>query len=149
MKNKRHYRVSEPSTAPLRKSAQTRLKRWDKNVSPVGWYVASYVLRFVELSWKHVNDTEERFLAWENTVLVRARNLSHAYDKTVAIAKGNTKPYKGGREGVDVQWIFEGITEILPVYEQIEDGAEIMWTKYTRKLKTIRKSTKAKSQVFQ
>jgi uncharacterized protein DUF4288 len=111
MKNKRHYRVSEPSTAPLRKSAQTRLKRWDKNVSPVGWYVASYVLRFVELSWKHVNDTEERFLAWENTVLVRARNLSHAYDKTVAIAKGNTKPYKGGREGVDVQWIFEGITE--------------------------------------
>src|SRR5438046_1731134 len=147
MKNQRHHRVLERSHAPIGRSAKARSKRWDKNVSPVGWYVASYVLRFVESSWKHVNDPEERFLAWENTVLVRARNLSHAYDKTVAIAKGNTKPYKGGRKSVDVQWIFEGITEILPVYETIEDGAEVMWAEYTRKLKTIRKSTKAKNQV--
>ena len=143
MKKKRHQPVLEPP------SVQARSKRWDKNVSPVGWYVASYVLRFVELEWKHVDDPEERFLAWENTILVGARNLSQAYDKTVAIAKDSTEPYKGGRSGVDVQWIFEGVTEILPVYEQIEDGAEIMWAEYTRKLKTIRKSTKAKSQVFQ
>jgi hypothetical protein len=48
-----------------------------------------------------------------------------------------------------VQWIFEGVTEVLPVYEEIEDGAEIMWAEYSRKLKTIRKSTKGKKQVFQ
>jgi hypothetical protein len=124
-------------------------KRWDKNVSPVGWYVASYVLRFVELAWKNVNDPDERFLAWENTVLIKARNKSHAYDKTVALAKAQTKPYKGGREGIDVRWIFEGVTEILPVYDKIEDGTEIMWAKYTRKLKTIRKKAKSKKQLYQ
>ena|SRR2546422_3548997 len=149
MKNKRHPRGPEPSNAPLGKSDTRRVKRWDKNVSPVGWYIASYVLRFVELAWKNINDPEERVLAWENTVLVKARSLSHAYDKTVAIATGHTKPYKGGRKGVDVRWIFEGVTEILPVYEQIEDGSEIMWAEYTRKLKTIRRSTKAKKQLFE
>jgi len=148
MRNKRHHRGSKPSIAHGGKTAKQGSKRWDKNVSPVGWYVSSYVLRFVELAWKHLNDPEERFVAWENTVLVKARNLSHAYEKTVAIAKSHTKPYKGGPKGVAVRWVFEGVTEILPVYEQIDDGAEIVWAEYNRKLRTIRKSTKAKSELF-
>jgi hypothetical protein len=24
--------------------------------------------------------------------------------------------------------VFEGITEVVPVYEELEDGAEIMWS---------------------
>lgn len=147
--NKRHHSVSKPSFAPGGKTASRHFKRWDKNVSPVGWYVARYVLRFVELDWKHINDPERRFLAWENTVLVRAMNLTHAYEKTKAIAQSHTKPYKGGPKRVDVQWVFEGVTEILPIYEQIEDGAEIVWAEYTRKLRTIRKSTKTKKQLIQ
>lgn len=146
MKKKR-YPVSEKPSASDG-GVKGSLPKHHRNFSPVGWYVASYVVRFVELAWKNVNDPEERYLAWENTVLVKARDLSHAYEKTLAIAQGYTKPYKGGREGVDVRWIFEGVTEILPVYEEIEDGAEIMWAEYTRKLKTIRKRTKAKNQLY-
>ena len=112
---------------------------YDKNISPVGWYVCSYLLRFIELAWPHKEDAEARFLSWENTVLVRASSIEEAYDKTVCIAKEASRPYKGGADGVDVQWVFEGITGGLPIYEELEDGAEIMWRERTpRKLRNLR-----------
>ena len=29
-----------------------------------------------------------------------------------------------------MEWIFVGIADLIPIYEDIEDGAEIMWTDY-------------------
>lgn len=72
----------------------------------------------------------EGFLVWENTVIVRADNLDEAHDKVVAVANRATEPYLGGPEGKPVRWIFEGITELLPIYEPLEDGAEIMWAEH-------------------
>ena len=122
---------------------------YDRNVSPVGWYVGAYVIRFTERADKRKHDLENRFLTWENWVLVKARSIDAAYDKVVKIAKGDTKPYKGGPDGIAVQWIFEGVTELLPVYEQIEDGSEIMWAERTAKLKNIRKRVKKKAEFHQ
>jgi hypothetical protein len=56
------------------------------NLSPVGWYVGSYLLRFIVLSETGNDDPECRFLVWENTVLVKAANLDEAYDKVVTLA---------------------------------------------------------------
>ena len=125
--------------------------KYSKNVSPYGWYVASYLLRFIELSEDGNDDPERRFLSWENTILVKATGMDQAYEKAVLVAKQATVPYKGGPEpGVDVQWIFEGITEILPIYEELEDGAEIMWAKHApRKLKNIRKQARRKDEFAQ
>lgn len=78
----------------------------DKNTSPVGWYIGHYQLRFVELADSFNDDPEHKFLCWTNTVVVRADNLDHAYDKVVAIGMANTEPYKGGPAGADVQWLF-------------------------------------------
>ena len=112
----------------------------DKNVSPVGWYVGSYLIRFIELDEPNNFDPERRFLSWENTVIVKANSLDEAYKKIEKIGKSDTKPYKGGPEGVPVQWIYEGITELLPIYDDIEDGAEIMWCeRKPRKLKNLQK----------
>jgi hypothetical protein len=149
---RRSHRLShsESEDTTTQKRAALTVKRWDRNTSPVGWYVATYVVRFVELKRNDVNDPEARFLTWENTVLVKAKNLIKAYDKTVAIAAQHTKPYKGGKKRVDVQWMFEGITELLPVYEELQDGTEIMWAENRpRKLKTIRKWARKKSAFFQ
>jgi len=122
----------------------------DKNISPVGWYICSYLLRFVELAWPHKEDPEARFLSWENTVLVQASSIDEAFEKTVAIAKEATQPYKGGVEGVDVQWVFEGVTGVLPIYEALEDGAEIMWRERTpRKLKNLRALVRQKYEFAQ
>lgn len=122
----------------------------DKNVSPVGWYVASYVLRFVELERSDIEDPDARFITWINSILVRASDLDEAYDKTVTFARQNTEPYKGGKQGVPVQWVFEGVTEILPIYEELQDGAEIMWEERNpRKLSNIRTSVRQKGQFKQ
>lgn len=112
---------------------------YDKNRSPVGWYVVSYLLRFVDLNDTEQDDDEARFLSWENTILVRAQNLDEAYDKGMQVAQGNTQPYKGGPDGVPVQWKLLGITDVLPIYEELADGAEIMWAERApRKLKNLR-----------
>jgi len=52
-------------------------------------------------------------------------------------------------QGVDVQWVFEGVTEILPIYEEIDDGCEIIWSEYTKKLKNIRKRARARGEFHQ
>ncbi|KRD74883.1 DUF4288 domain-containing protein [Lysobacter sp. Root983] len=101
-----------------------------KSVSPVGWYVGSYLLRFVELNDPGKDDPQQEFLTWENTVIVQADNLDHAYDKIVALAAFETESYQGGPEGVPVRWVFEGMTELLPIYEELADGAEIMWAEH-------------------
>jgi hypothetical protein len=123
---------------------------YDPNLSPVGWYIASYLLRSVELADQRNDDPERRFCTWENTILIKATDLDEAYDKVVAVAHSAAKPYKGGPPpGAGVQWEFEGVSELLPIYEEIEDGAEVMWAEYTRKLKNIKRRTRAKGQFFQ
>lgn len=99
-------------------------------ISPVGWYVGSYLLRFVEFDEAGSEDLEARFLAWENTVIVRARDLEEAFRKVEAVGRAQTVPYEGGPDAVPVQWLYEGITDLLPIYEPLEDGAEIMWEEH-------------------
>jgi hypothetical protein len=115
-----------------------------KDISPVGWYVGSYMLRFIELDGASSNeDPDGEFLAWENTIIVRANDLDEAYSKVVAVAQAGTDPYKGGPEGVPVRWVFEGVTDLLPIYEPLEDGAEIMWAEHKGvKLSELRQRAK-------
>ncbi len=123
---------------------------YDKNKSPVGWYVGSYLLRFVELDDPNRNDPEARFTSWENTVLVKASSIEAAYTKIEKIGKLNSKPYKGGPQGIPVQWEYLGVTEVLPIYEDIEDGAEIAWAERApRKLRKLREWITTKSKIRQ
>ena len=121
----------------------------DKNISPVGWYLASYLLRFVELSDKKRNDPEKRFLSWKNTILVKATSLNEAYVKAIKVAHESTRPYRGGPQGVRVKEL-EGITDLLPVYEALGDGSEIAWAEHRpRKLKKLRTWVKPKGSSHQ
>jgi hypothetical protein len=121
---------------------------YSKDISPVGWYVGSYLLRFIELDATGNDDTDGEFLAWENTVIVRAPNLDDAYEKVVAAANAETNPYKGGPTGVPVQWVFVGVTELLPIYEPLEDGAEIMWEEHESvRLSELKRRAKSLSEI--
>ncbi|MCP5235359.1 MAG: DUF4288 domain-containing protein [Zoogloeaceae bacterium] len=123
---------------------------YDKNVAPHGWYIASYLLRFIEVAEEGNDDPEKRFVTWENTILVKARSMNEAYEKALRVAMKETQPYKGGPDGVDVQWVFEGITDLLPIYEELADGAEIMWAKHApRKLRNIRRRARTKDELHQ
>ena len=113
----------------------TKNAKWDKNNSPVGWYIASILVR---LEWQDedVSNPRRRCKAWENTILIRANSLQEAYEK--AIAKGKQeeeagKIWKVDNEDIKGQWHFEGLTNLLPVYDEIEDGSEIMWMEHENK----------------
>lgn len=112
---------------------------YDKSLSHVGWYIGSFLIRFIELDDKNNQDPERRFLAWENVVLIKADSFDEAYEKLIKRAESETKPYKGGTEEADVKWELVGITDLVPIYEELEDGAEILWNKFNRKLKTLEK----------
>jgi len=121
-----------------------------ENTSPVGWYVATYILRFIDFSDPDNAAPNKRFQTWENTILVKAADLDEAYDKAVQFASRETLPYKGGLDGVDVHWVLEGLVELLPVYEELGDGAEIMWAdRAPRTLASIRKHVRQKGQFHQ
>ncbi|MFT3736686.1 MAG: DUF4288 domain-containing protein [Rhodocyclaceae bacterium] len=123
---------------------------YDKNKSPVGWYLGSYLLRFVELDDVNRDDPEARFVSWENTVLVKASTIEAAFTKVEKIGQKNSKPYEGGQQGVHVQWEYLGVTEVLPIYEDIEDGAELAWIERApRKLKNLKQRVKPKSAIGQ
>jgi len=112
----------------------------DPNISPVGWYVGSYLIRFIEVEDANNADEESEFLSWENTVIVKAKDLAEAYAKVEEIGKEHDEPYQGGEEGILVNWIYEGVTKLLPIYEALEDGAEIMFAeRESTKLKDLRK----------
>lgn len=122
----------------------------DRNISPVDWYVGTYLSRFIEIEEELNNDPEKRFATWENTVIVRAANLDEAYEKVEKIGVEHAEPYKGGLEGIPVQWEYLGIIELLPIYEALEDGAEIMWTSnYPRKLKNLKTMVKQKNEFYE
>ena len=120
----------------------------DNLTSPVGWYLGTYLLRFMELRDPARNDPERRCLAWENTVLVRAKSFDEAYEKVKSIGQQNAIQYRGGKEGVPVKWQFVGIKDILPIYEKLTDGAEIAWTEHRgRSLKKLRASVKTRKEL--
>jgi hypothetical protein len=122
---------------------------YDTNLSPVGWYLATYQLRFIELDQAGNDNLQRRFLTWENTILVNATHMDEAYDKAVEFGREATTPYKGGSGGVDVQWVFEGIVSLLPIYEELGDGAEVAWAECTRTLKTTRRLVISKEEAKQ
>jgi hypothetical protein len=121
---------------------------YDVNKSPVGWYVASYIIRFIELDEPGNDDPESRFDAWENTIILRAFNFDDAYSRVLELAALETNPYKGGPEGIDVKWEFVGVTELLPIHEELEDGAEIMYQEHDqKKLADLRAMVKEKDEL--
>jgi hypothetical protein len=61
---------------------------YDKTISPIDWYFGSYLLRFVEIDEPGQNDPDRRFVAWENTVLVKAKSMDSAYTKVERIGEG-------------------------------------------------------------
>ncbi len=117
-----------------------------RNKSPFGWWVASYIERF-----EPENETSEslnrRCLAWENTIIIKARNREEAFRKAEKVGKlgDGLKTKINGRTGV---WRYEGLTSLLAIYEDLEDGAEILWNEHKNvSVKKVESWVKSKDQL--
>ena len=116
-----------------------------RNQSHSGWWIFSELEHWVAKG-KGLSP-RGRYPDWENTRLLRAKNREEAYRKALKLGRaGHPSKTDGG------EWRFAGITMLLPVYEDIEDGAEILWEdRGSLSLKRIRELVKSKRKlpVFQ
>ena len=92
-------------------------------ISPINWYIAGIMIRF-EGNDENQNNVNRRCLVWENQHLIKAKNPDEAYKKALKIGKDSESEYVN-TDGESVRWIFEGLTTLIPVYEELEDGAEL------------------------
>ena len=119
----------------------------EKSKSPYGWRIATIVERYEHFD-EDKTKLNRRCTAWMNTVLIKASDREEAYRKAIAhgkIGTGSICGPEGGRQG---HWVFEGLASLLPIYEQLEDGAEIMWEQATNiTVKTVKASVKKKKEL--
>jgi hypothetical protein len=100
-----------------------------RNKSPYGWWIASYIERF-EYEDEDLSNLNRKCLAWENTILIQAKDRQAAYRKAEKVGRlgdGIEGWNEDGRRGT---WRYEGLTSLLLIYEELEDGAEILWKEY-------------------
>ncbi|HEX8342578.1 MAG TPA: hypothetical protein VF624_16875 [Tepidisphaeraceae bacterium] len=99
-----------------------KLKTPHADRSPYGWWIFCEVQQWVEGDPKNAAK-QKRFPVWENMRLLKARNYEQAYRKAIKLANiGMPSATEGG------EWHFIGLSMLLPAYEALEDGAEILWT---------------------
>lgn len=113
------------------------LKIPHRNLSPHGWWIATYIER---AAWDDDPDPDgnSRCLAWENTILIQASDRDLAYEKAISLASDNESTFSDekGRTG---HWVFEGLISLLPIYDELRDGAELVWEEHrNRTLKKVR-----------
>ncbi|MCC2639449.1 MAG: uncharacterized protein K0Q68_3168 [Moraxellaceae bacterium] len=116
-----------------------------RNRSPHGWWIASYIER---TAWNDEPNPSpnSRCTAWENTIILKADTREQAYEKAILLAE-NSSEFESpeGRKG---HWVFEGLTSLLPIYSELEDGAEILWAEHeNRTLAKVRSWVKSKAEL--
>jgi hypothetical protein len=103
-----------------------------RNRSPYGWWLATYLARF-ELRGAAPHNSRSRCLVWESTVLVRAKTREAAYRSALRLARSNTPRHwrrYGPPPGRLGRWVLEGLSDLLPIYEPLRHGAEIQWAEH-------------------
>ena len=94
-----------------------------RNRSESGWWIFDEVEQWVSNRQRKLT-RGSRCPVWVNTRILRAKNRDQAYRKAVALGRfGHPSKTNGG------EWRFAGISRLLPIYDGLEDGAEILWTK--------------------
>ena len=94
--------------------------RW-ANRNHTGWWLFEEVQQWVSNRQKRLSATS-RCLVYINLRVVRAESRDEAYRKAVEFGQaGMPSKTKGG------EWRFAGISMLLPIYDKIEDGSEILW----------------------
>jgi hypothetical protein len=118
-----------------------------QRTSPTGWWIASYIERAVWDDARRLSGAS-RCVAWENTIIFRAKDRDAAYSKAVrlgSLGRSTFSDPSGKRTG---RWKFEGLSSLLPIYEELEDGAEVLWRDYSGvSLNRVRRMIKKKREL--
>ncbi len=113
-----------------------------RNRNHTGWWIVQEVEQWCSDRQKALKPGS-RLVIWENTRLIRANSREEAYEKAMRLGAQTSPSRTNGGE-----WRFLGLSQLLPVYEELEDGAEILWTDRGRmRQEAIRKLVKSREQL--
>jgi hypothetical protein len=98
------------------------------SVENTKWFIAEIIEKCEPVNR---NETQElrRVQTWGNFHIIKAETPKIAYDKAVKIGKEAEYKFTNS-DNLEMEWIFIGIGNLIPIYEDIEDGSEIMWENY-------------------
>jgi hypothetical protein len=96
------------------------------NSSKKIWFLAEVVERAEGVNQGELNPNQ-RFLTWMNTLLIRATDLSDAYDKAIKVANKRYPVQYKAIAGNSVQWKVLGLSSLKQIEEGLKDGSEISW----------------------
>jgi hypothetical protein len=91
------------------------------------WFLASVCVRCEPLG-TNPKDLRRKHLTWVNTHLIHAASIAEAFDKAVALGKRENIRYKTS-DGM-VKWRFIGLWDLIPIWDDIADGEELIWDDY-------------------
>ncbi|MFT3781032.1 MAG: hypothetical protein QM790_03455 [Nibricoccus sp.] len=103
--------MKHPSKIPFRNRNQT------------DWWVYGELEYWVSRRQKKLKPSS-RCEVYENTRIMKAKSREQAYEKIMRLA---SKEFPSVTEGGE--WRFKGISFLLPIYDEFDDGAEIIWNK--------------------
>ena len=88
------------------------------------WYIAHELLYF---DTKETRDRRKKhkLVVWENLVLIKAKSPEEAYRK--ALKHGHLSEEKVKIDGEDGWCRFKGLKDLVLIYDDLEDGAELEW----------------------
>ncbi len=120
-----------------------------RNYSPYGWWIAKYVLR---AQWDDTPNPSpnSRCTAWENTIILEAPDREAAYEKAMRIAAeaAEANEFEDDQAKRKGRFVLEGIASLLPIYEELCDGAEILWSEHENKtVKRVRSWVRQKHEL--
>ena len=85
------------------------------------WYISHEIL-CAETSDQ---ETDDPLTVWENLILIQANSPDEAYEKAMKHGRDSEEEIRvNGKKGYHR---FVGLKDLVLVYDQIEDGAELEW----------------------
>ena len=112
------------------------------NCNHTGWWIFGEVQQRVADSQGPLKPTS-RCLVWQNTRILRAADREEAYRKAIQFGSAGIPSRDDS-----VEWRFVGISTLLPIHDELEDGAEISWDyQGTMSVARIKKLVKTKKQL--
>jgi hypothetical protein len=100
----------------------------EKIINKDNWFIAEIIERCEPVK-PDLSKPLRRCIVWGNYHLIKAESADIAFEKAVKLGKSGSYVFKNA-DHQEMRWKFVGIGDLLPIYENIEDNAEIMWTDY-------------------
>ena len=104
-------------------SLEEKISNKNKN-----WYIVEIIEKYEPVVRNEENDLR-RVTTWGSHHLIKADSVEQAYDKAVTLGKESNYKFINS-DNIEMESIFVGIGDLIPIYEDLEDGAELMWTDY-------------------